>query len=192
MLVNQPNGYAEMGVLNAANQWYIAILFLPRLLGQVVLPILSERIGDKDRLRSEVLLTTSMKLNGAVVLPIVVIGCLLSPFIMQLYGAGFRSAWPILSVILITAGLLAVQIPVGQIIAASGKMWVGFIMNVGWGFTFIFITWVLIEWGALGLALAKGGAYLLHATWTFGFAYLYLLRKKRSLPSNGQSSMSCF
>jgi hypothetical protein len=33
ILVNRPNGYAEMGVFNAANQWYGALLFLPVTLG---------------------------------------------------------------------------------------------------------------------------------------------------------------
>ena len=191
MLVNQPNGYAEMGVFNAANQWYNAMLFLPGVLGQAVLPILSERLGDKDSLRSGKILAVSIKLNGAVVLPIVITGCVISPFIMHLYGESFRSAWPTLIVVLLTAVLLAVQIPVGQIIAASGRMWVGFIMNMGWGLAFIFITWALIGWGALGLALARGGAYILHATWTFGFAYYYLIRKRGSLFTSGRSSMSC-
>ena len=49
MLVNQPSGYAEMGVLNAANQWRTAILFLPGLIGQVVLPLLSSLQGTRDR-----------------------------------------------------------------------------------------------------------------------------------------------
>src|SRR4030042_6487164 len=41
LLVNQPDGYGEMGIYNAANQWYVMLMFLPGLLGQVVLPVLS-------------------------------------------------------------------------------------------------------------------------------------------------------
>jgi O-antigen/teichoic acid export membrane protein len=178
MLVNRPNGYAEMGVFNAANQAYNAMLFLPGILGQVVLPILSERLGDKDRHRSGRLLTFSIKLNGAVVLPLMLVGCAISPFIMRLYGATFTSAWPTLIVALLTAGLLAVQLPVGQVIAASGKMWTGFIMNMGWGLAFMLITYVLIGRGAFGLSLARACAYLLHTTWTFGFAYCYIARER--------------
>jgi len=33
LLVNQPRGYAEMGVFNAANQWLTAVLLLPGLVG---------------------------------------------------------------------------------------------------------------------------------------------------------------
>jgi O-antigen/teichoic acid export membrane protein len=180
MLVNQHNGYAEMGIFNAANQWYGALLFLPGVLGQAVLPILSERLGEEDRVRSGKILILSIKLNALVIFPLVIIGCFLSPFIMQLYGEGFKEAWPTLIVVLFTAGLLAIQTPVGNIIGATGRMWMGFFMNMGWGLAFIGIALVLVHTGSLGLAIARGGAYLLHATWTFGFAYYYLNYERKS------------
>jgi O-antigen/teichoic acid export membrane protein len=136
MLVNQPNGYAEMGIYNAANQWFIALLFLPGIIGQIVLPMLSERLGEKDKESSKAVLMLSIKLNCLIVLPLVIGGCLASPFIMQLYGDGFREEWLTLVVVLVTAGLLAVQTPVGHIIAASGRMWVGLVMNMAWGLFF--------------------------------------------------------
>lgn len=171
MLVNQPNGYVEMGIFNAANQWFTALLFIPGILGSALLPILSEQMGLNNRPLSKKALTLSIKLNGASVLPLVMVGCLISPFIMQLYGETFSEAWPTLVIVLLTAGLLSIQTPVGNIIAASGRMWLGFIMNAGWGLLFISITWTLLNWGAIGLAIARGGAYVIHAIWTFWFAY---------------------
>ena len=98
---------------------------------------------------------------------------------MSLYGAGFRDGWPTLVVVLLTAGLLAVQTPVGQIIAASGKMWLGFVMNMGWALVFIVSTLLLVDKGSLGLATARACSYVIHATWTFGFA-IWLIRKGAS------------
>ena len=46
LLVNQPDGYGEMGVYSAANQWRIAILFIPSMLGQVILPLLANLNGE--------------------------------------------------------------------------------------------------------------------------------------------------
>jgi O-antigen/teichoic acid export membrane protein len=180
MLVNSAGGYAEMGVFNAANQWFGALLFLPGILGQAALPVMSERFGQNDLGRSKKVLGFYMKLNGAVVLPLVIMGCLASPLIMSSYGPGFRPAWPVLAVVLVTAGLLAVQTPVGQIIAASGRMWLGSFMNLGWGACFIGFTWLLVKWGALGLASARLGAYTVHAIWTLGFAAYLLSRKERN------------
>jgi O-antigen/teichoic acid export membrane protein len=178
LLVNQPDGYGQMGLFNAANQWFGALLFLPGILGQAALPVLSERLGENDAMRSGKVLSFYIKLNAVVVMPLVLLGCLASPWIMASYGTGFREAWPILVVVLVTAALLAVQTPVGQIIAASGRMWLGSVMNLGWAVCFIGLTWGFIHWGALGLAGARCGAYLAHAAWTFAFALL-LLRRAR-------------
>ena len=174
VLVNQTEGYGEMGIFSAANQWYGMMLFLPALLGQVVLPVLSEQVGQKDTKQSMKTLIFAMKMNVLFVLPFVLLASIASPFIMSLYGESFRSGWPTLIVVLLTAGLLAAQIPVGQIIAASGKMWIGFAMNSGWALTFIVSTLLLIDFGSLGLATARAISYIVHATWTFGFAVWYL------------------
>jgi O-antigen/teichoic acid export membrane protein len=184
LLVNQKNGYTEMGIYNAANQWFWALYFLPNIICQVVLPILSERIGLNDNFRSSTILKQTIKLNAIIVMPLVIVGCLSSPLIMQFYGQSFREGWPTLGVVLITAGLLSIQLPVGNIIAASGRMWLGFLMNMGWGVIFIGIAWLTRNSGSLGLASARGIAYLFHAIWTFGFAYYYLKSNREAIIIN--------
>ncbi|MBA7617220.1 hypothetical protein ES703_24532 [subsurface metagenome] len=178
LLVNRPDGYGEMGIFSAANQWYAMLLFLPSLLGQVVLPVLSERLGQNEIKQSMKITMFAVKMNALLVIPLVLLASIASPFIMNLYGEGFRSGWPTLVVVLLTAGLLAVQIPVGQIIAASGKMWLGFAMNCGWAITFIVGTLLLLNHGSLGLATARAVGYIVHATWVSVFA-IWLIRRRR-------------
>ncbi len=108
--------------------------------------------------------------------PLVILACIFSPYIISLYGESFKSGWPTLVVILITAGLFVIQSPVGQVIAASGKMWTGFAMNLGWALAFIFGTLLLVDLGSLGLATSRAISYILHATWTFGFAFWIIRR----------------
>lgn len=170
ILLKQPNGYADWGMFAAANQWYATLLFLPGLLGSVVLPVLSERFGQNDMRQSAKTLTYAIKTNMLLVFPLVLGASLLSPIIMGFNGPGFREGWPTLVVVLITAGLVAVQTPVGQIIAASGRMWLGLAMNAGWASVFIVATVLLVRYGAIGLASARAVAYVAHATWTLGFA----------------------
>jgi hypothetical protein len=78
--------------------------------------------------------------------------------------------------VLVTAGLLAIQTPVAQLIIAQGRLWTAFLMNLGWALTFLAVTYGLRDWGACGLATARALAYAVHATWTLGFAYLILSR----------------
>ena len=179
ILVHAPRGYEQMGLFNAANQWFGALLFMPNILGQAALPILAERLGQNDNLRSQKVLALSIKLNALIATPLIVLGTVASPWIMAAYGPGFREAWPTLIIVLVTGGLLAVQTPVGQILAASGRMWLGAIMNFGWALTFLAGTWALLGWGASGLALARLAAYVVHALWTFAFA-AYTLKPGRS------------
>lgn len=170
MLVNQPNGYAEMGMFNAANQWFNALLFLPAILGQALLPVLSERLSVNDTARSARMMILSMKINGLAAGSLALALAGLSPFIMGLYGTDFRAAWPVLVVSLITAVLLSVQAPVGNMIIASGRMWLGFWTNLGWGIAFIGFTYGLLKWGGFGLSAARCLAYGVHAIWTFFIA----------------------
>src|SRR4029079_14697855 len=49
ILVRSPGGLAQMGILNAANQWYSLIIFVPGFIATAVFPIMSERLGAGDR-----------------------------------------------------------------------------------------------------------------------------------------------
>jgi O-antigen/teichoic acid export membrane protein len=180
MLVNQPDGYAEMGVWNAANQWFTALLFLPTALAQVVLPALSERIGEGDRSRARRLLLAATVVNGALALAPAAVGIAASAAIMGLYGDAFRSGWPALATSLVAAAMVAVQTPCAQIIEASGRMWLRFAVNAAWAAAVIGLSWSMLRWGALGLALARSGGYVLTAAWLAILAAL-AVRMDRSI-----------
>jgi O-antigen/teichoic acid export membrane protein len=179
LLVNQPNGYAEMGAFNAANQWYGTLMFLPTVLGTGLLPVLSDRMGERDGKSSGAVLKVMIKLNGVILVPGVIGMSLFSPYIMRIYGAGYRGAWPTLIAVLWTAAIMGVIAPVGDVIAASGKMWLGMAMNSGWAAVFILSTYTLLSWGSLGLASSRLIAYAFHATWTLAFAYVTIRRHTR-------------
>ncbi|HZU10239.1 MAG TPA: oligosaccharide flippase family protein [Pseudacidobacterium sp.] len=180
MLVNQPKGYAQMGIYNAANQWYGALLFLPTVLGSGLLPLLSERMGNKDSHSSGKVLLFMLRLNAVIVLPAAFLGSALSPWIMRLYGPAYAHGWSTLVAVLFTAAVFAVLIPVGDVIAASGRMWTGTVMNAGWAAVFIAGTAVLVHRGAFGLGLARLIAYIAHAIWTIAFAWILITRAKAS------------
>jgi O-antigen/teichoic acid export membrane protein len=184
MLVNEPHGYPEMGALSAANQWYGAVMFLPTALGGAILPVLSERVGQGDSAGSSKVLRTAIGMNTLVVAPVVLLGCLASPFIMGLYGEEFRSSWPTLVVVLITAAIVGVTNPVGNILTAAGRLWLGFMMNAGWALVLLAGTFFLVKWGALGVASARLLAYVVHSTWTIWYAAYFIRKGLRPSPSS--------
>jgi O-antigen/teichoic acid export membrane protein len=176
ILVNQPHGYLENGALSAANQWFGAVMFLPNAVGGVILPVLSERLGSGDAPGARKVLKMAVALNAGAVIPIVVAGCLASPWIMRAYGPSFAEAWPTLVVVLATSVVVAVTNPVGSVLAAADRLWLGFLMNTGWAAVLLVATILLVRWGALGVASARLVAYLVHAGWTAWFAVRFVRR----------------
>jgi O-antigen/teichoic acid export membrane protein len=181
LLVHQPNGYREMGAYNAANQWFSMMLFIPTALATGIVPILSDTLGEKDLKRSAKVLNFMLKINAATIFPCVLVLSLFAPYVMRIYGRDYRDAWPTLIILLMTSGIYAVLTPVGDIIAAAGRMWVGFAMNLAWALVLIVATVLLVRWGSFGFASARLIAYAAHATWTFAVAYLVILRKPISI-----------
>jgi len=175
MLVNA-SGYGEMGVINATNNWYAAILFFPFIISRIIFPIMSERLGIDERKQTLKIVTFSIKINALSILPFVLLLTVFSPFFMSLFGESFRSSWLPLVFTILTAWLLAIQIPVGQMIAARNKMWLGFYMNMGWAVLFIGFNYLFIDHGANGLVVARFIAYCIHSVWTF--AWFFHIAKK--------------
>jgi O-antigen/teichoic acid export membrane protein len=177
MLVNQPNGYAEMGIFNAANQWRNALLYIPGVLTMPAITLMSNAIGlNQVSITQKVYIKTTL-LNGIILLPAVILLSLWSPQIMSAYGSGFSSGWSVMILMLVVTLLLGIMNPTGNLITATGKMWLGFLMNSGWAIVLILSTYYLVHLGAKGLALAYLIAYGVHTSWTFGYAYYYFYNK---------------
>jgi len=180
MLVRRPNGYGEMGSFNAANQWFNALMWLPYIVSGVTLPVLAERLGAGDKADTVKLLKMTLRINAVFVLPVMAIGCLLSPYIMKSYGKGFASAWPTLIVVLITAAVLSLELIVGELVAAAGHMWLGLFSNIGWGLIFLGTTPRLLKWGAFGLASSRLLAYTAHAIFMGAYLLVFIFAGRKT------------
>jgi O-antigen/teichoic acid export membrane protein len=190
IMVRQTGGYTEMGLFNAANQIYIAALFLPGVLTAPLLPILSEQQADAEgRQRAMRLIRQIIRLCAWVMLPPVVLASAASPWIMGLYGPEFRGGWLTLCVVLLTAGIFAVEQPVGQAIVATGRLWLALFMNAGWAVVFVLMTVVLGPRGAGGLATARLIAHAVHGLWVFAYVFLAGTRATGDRSAEPRSAM---
>lgn len=180
LLVNQPGGYAQMGIFDAANQWRIAILFIPSMVGQVVLPMLSNLHGTGDHNRYWKILKYNTLLNGGIAFLAAIFVSGVGTWIMRSYGAGFEDGYWVLVLLVFSAILVAINQVVGQAIASRGKMWTGFLLNCLWGGALLgFSAWfVLNSYGAFGLAMAYLLAYLLHTLWQTLYVWHLIIRQR--------------
>jgi O-antigen/teichoic acid export membrane protein len=98
---------------------------------------------------------------------------LLRPWIAGLYGAEFRSGAAVFAVLFLTAAIAAPYGALGNYLAADERMWTRFQINLLWAAVLLAGAALLIERGALGVALAALAAYAVQT----GLTYAYLRRR---------------
>jgi O-antigen/teichoic acid export membrane protein len=177
MLVNQPGGYAEMGVFSAASQWRNAIAFVPGVLAQFALPLLSNLNGERDVLRYGKALRWNLILTAAAGTAVAVPVTLGAPQIMRLYGRGFQQGWLVLVLSAGTAVVACVNGVVGTAILSAGSVWVGCAFNGMWAAVLLAGCYCFIPTKlALGLAVSMLGAYIAHTVWQAAYLHHRLSR----------------
>ncbi|MDJ0773837.1 MAG: oligosaccharide flippase family protein [Mastigocoleus sp. MO_167.B18] len=176
-LVHQPNGYIEIAAFNAANEYRSLLLFLPIVMGRTSLPILSSIISEKNKKSVVEALMITVSTSILIILPIAICMAIFSEKLMLLYGSEFSKYSSTLIIMLIGLSINGITVPIGNLITASGKMWLAFLMNLGWSVVFIGCTWIFLQQGlgGFGLALSYMAAYILHSLWVtfYGIKTLY-------------------
>lgn len=174
MLIRMPNGYSQMGIFTAAQQWQTAIMFLPVSLSPLVLAMLSNVFYADDKYNYKKIIYLSFAANGLVSLAGTLLVVLLAPTIMKCYGLGFSTGWPVLILMAFSALLMSLSNVVGQVIASSSSMWIGLLFNAMWATVFLIVALLTVKTkGALGLAEAYVISYLCHLGWSM----FYLLTR---------------
>lgn len=171
LLANTPSGYTELATLGVAMQWFNLVMFVPNTVGRVVLPILTDHVANQNQHQSRKLLQYAIGINALIAVPLAIIIAISSPYIMSLYGKSFGDDYAPLIIAVITATLVGIQIPVGNLVAALSRMWLGVVMNCGWAIVYLGLAFFLAPRGATGILTALCIGYFAHASWTFWFAH---------------------
>lgn len=171
LLAHKPGGYTDIAIFGIAFQWFSLVQFIPLAAGKVLLPLLSEYVHNKGNDKARNLIVFSVFVNGIVSIPSAILISILSQFILGFYGADYQQYSNVLIFASLASVLLAIQMPVGNLVASTSRMWTGFFMNIGWAAVYTFSATELLAKGALGIIQAMIIAYVVHATWTFYYAY---------------------
>ena len=161
MLVNRANGYAEMGIFSAADQWRNALLFLPGIVARVLLPILSNHSQESAEKPSPFsnTLEAGFAAGIAVAFPLVTLFSFGGPLIAGAYGKDFAGMTLPLAGVLYAAGVVAIGTPVGTAVQAKGAMWQAVANNFLWAAALLASFHFLIPRGAAGLATSYAASY---------------------------------
>jgi len=170
------DGFGEMGLFAAANQWFSVLLFIPGVITSVFLPVFADHGGRGREHNLRGLLGKALKATVLVSLPLVAAVALSSSWIMRLYGEGYFEAATLLVMIALAAFVASTQNILGNALATINRMWIHFASNMVWAVVYLMTVIILVELGykAMGLCLAILLAYFVKLLFSGVMVRMYI------------------
>lgn len=170
MLTHRLDGLGEVALYGIALQWIAMIVFVPAAVSRAIGPALISKVAARNRGHSGRILGYTIILNAAVTIPAATVIAFFSSDIIRLYGHTFVGAGEVIALAAVIGALVGIQTPIGSLIAAVSRMWLGALMNVTWACLYICIAFALSSRGAIGALSALLIAYVAHGIWSGWFA----------------------
>ena len=185
MLV-QHDGFSELAIYEASEQWRIIILFIPATVSQVALPILSSIVHDgKERFWK--VLKYNILLNASITTFLALAICIGSTTILHLYGDGFIK--PLVLVFMALSTIFkSVSSVIGMSIYSRSKTWISFCFNSFWAVMMISFSYLFLQkgLGASGITLALLCSYVLLCIVQFTYLRISVRQQSPHNPSFNQ------
>jgi O-antigen/teichoic acid export membrane protein len=178
LLVRSEGGYAELGTVRVLDQLRTMVMYLPAVLLSPTFAIMANLSDRSDQLSHTV--RYSLSLSALVVFPAGIVFILLGRWLLPvLYGPEFGTETIPLAWTMIIAGVQATGLGLGNVINATGRMWLGLLINVVWGCFFLVLSIVLVPaFRGVGYLASSGTAYLLL---TLGFYAWFKYKEPRMM-----------
>ena len=180
VLVAQPDGYASLGVFNAAERWRQLLLFLPASFSPVILTTLSNLHGRKDPDAYRRLFGLNLAVSVAVVVvPSIGIMLCAGPA-MGLFGDEYRGGWTTLVILSASAVVVVLNNLLGQILVSRGAVMGRFLLDVLLAAVLALASWQLIPiYREQGMALGSLIAFAVTAA-ALAATTIHFMRASRS------------
>ncbi|MCF6156660.1 MAG: polysaccharide biosynthesis protein [Candidatus Brocadia sp.] len=171
LLVNQPDGYSEMGIFTATLVFQNLLVFVSGMLNAPLLSMISNAgVNISEKLGTVNILSTWI-LGVIVAIPL-----LCFPEIIQtLFGANFdtRSFTITFSIVVFYTSVMLYKAGLARVLVSKNLLWWGLFSNIIWATILIVSAAFFMRWGAAGLSMSFAIAYVLN---TFILLPLYYSR----------------
>jgi O-antigen/teichoic acid export membrane protein len=158
LLVNQQNGYGQMGIYSAAIIFQTTLLFISSTISKPFLSMLSNMQEDLSDNLARMNIMTSWCLGIIVAVPLFCfpeIGQLI--FGKEYVGIEFRQT---MSLITFFTCVIMYKEGLARVLAAKSLMWWGLLSNAVWAIILVIAAFLLVPLGAIGLAASYALAYI--------------------------------
>lgn len=152
-------GYADVALMNIADQWIAILTFVPIALGDAMLPLMSKMTNSTDRKLAS---SKALKMNIVLALLASIPIALLSDFVLMLYGEAYRDNGAIFWFIVPLVVVLSITNQLNNRVIADNNAKAMLTSNVVWMVLCLPTALLLISWGwgLIGLLTARLLAYL--------------------------------
>jgi O-antigen/teichoic acid export membrane protein len=161
ILVNQPGGYAEMGLYNAAlriqqvPQMILALVLAP------LLPVLSEQFGKRATADYNKTLRYAFTVSLLVIVPVSLLQAIAPTLTLLAYGRDYSGNEGLVIWLMLYGVLIGLFSPFSGILASMNRMWFGTVFNFAWGALYLLLCLFLVpKYGSSGLAATMAVTHL--------------------------------
>jgi len=159
-LVQGQDGYAQVGIFEAANKWSSAILFLPTAIAAFQIPILTSHLamGHLREYRRVFLVNVAVAM-AMTIIPGITVALAARP-LMSLSGEKFTQGATVLVILSLSSVSVALNTSLGQGVVSQGRIHLRALADIALAAVLVGTSWVLIpRFGASGFAVAIAAAY---------------------------------
>jgi len=160
ILVRGTDGFMQLGLFSAANQWRTPMLFLPAVLCRVMLPVVSEAHAERRGTDLKAAIDINLRVVCLTALPVCLLVMGLADVIQGLFGREFQHSGAILRILMPATFLYAVDRVFERVFEGTGRRWTDLAMTGGWSLLFLAVALSAVpRFGGVGLSLAFLLAY---------------------------------
>lgn len=155
-LVNQANGYAQMGVFNAVFRIRIVPEMILNMLLAPLLPVLSETFGAGNTQGYRKAACSALAVSLMVTVPFALFQMAVPALTLLPYGSAYAGNAAVVQWSMFDLALMGLFNPLmNQIVVSMNRMWLGFSYSAAFSVVYGALAYVLVfRYGAAGLAAA--------------------------------------
>ncbi|MNK71430.1 Polysaccharide biosynthesis protein [compost metagenome] len=169
LILLTPGGAHAFAMYSIGLQWFAFVLVLPGMVSRVLLPRVV-RNANASVEEQRALIWQGIRMAGTTALVVALIGLILAPEIMKIYGAQYDGGRWFLGGYLLAAVLIAPANTIGNAIVASNgqKQWLG--LTAVWLGVLISVGVIMLLLGGVPGSMALAGAAVVQTTLAFYIA----------------------
>lgn len=144
LLITRYSSVGELGIYSACNQWFSIILFIPGLLGNVILSYLSTTAGNNTKLHRHILYRMLLVNFVCTFIPMIVV-LLFSNVITNFYGPTFATMKPVLLVTILSTVFACMSRVFSSNLTSEGRNWRSFVIRSSTNFLTLVAIYVVMR-----------------------------------------------